>query len=167
MGMRLRVGPVSVSSRGRVGVRAGPVSVYGGGRRRSSRSSNDGWAYLILLVLVVAAIGLAIKYWYVTAPVLVLLCIGAVMVAQRNKERKAAEAVAAQEALERWLAGPPPVLEVPGRFTQNWFAAHVPALHPGQVPALYAELHQRGWTSERIEQRVVPFLAQNPFYTEA
>ena len=31
MGMRVRMGPFSVNSRGRVGVSAGPVSFYGGG----------------------------------------------------------------------------------------------------------------------------------------
>jgi len=38
MSVRLRLGPFRVSSRGRVGVRVGPVSVYGGGHR-SKRSS--------------------------------------------------------------------------------------------------------------------------------
>src|SRR3954471_4511539 len=33
MSLWLRLGPFSASSRGRVGVRAGPVSWYGGGRR--------------------------------------------------------------------------------------------------------------------------------------
>src|SRR3954470_15602646 len=33
MGMRLRLGPASISSSGRVGLNMGPVSVYGGGRR--------------------------------------------------------------------------------------------------------------------------------------
>jgi hypothetical protein len=34
MGIRLRLGPFSISSRGRVGVRVGPVAAYGGGRGR-------------------------------------------------------------------------------------------------------------------------------------
>src|SRR3954470_17467916 len=53
MGMRVRVGPLSVSSRGRVGVNAGPVGVYGGG----GRGSSDGCAGLIAIAL---AIGLII-----------------------------------------------------------------------------------------------------------
>src|SRR6202035_3062218 len=59
MGARLRLGPVSVSSRGRVGVRAGPVSVYGGGRRRRSSknaSSGDGLAALIAIAVVVGIV---------------------------------------------------------------------------------------------------------------
>ena len=41
MSVRLRLGPFSVSSRGRVGVRVGPVSVNGGGRgRKRSYPSN-------------------------------------------------------------------------------------------------------------------------------
>jgi len=41
MSVRLRLGPFSISSRGRVGVRAGPVSVYGGGHRRKRRSTSN------------------------------------------------------------------------------------------------------------------------------
>lgn len=49
--MRVRVGPFSVSSRGRVGVRAGPVSVYGGGRRRrNSGGSGAGVGCLGVLI---------------------------------------------------------------------------------------------------------------------
>jgi hypothetical protein len=36
---------------------------------------------------------------------------------------------------------------------------------PGQVPAFLQELHERGWTDQRIQQRVMPYLAMNPFYT--
>jgi hypothetical protein len=39
MSVRLRFGPFSISSRGRVGVRVGPVSVSGGGRRRRRNTS--------------------------------------------------------------------------------------------------------------------------------
>jgi hypothetical protein len=60
MGMRVRLGPLSVSSRGRVGLRAGPVSVYGGGgrRRRSGGSNGSGefWIALIGFALVVALV---------------------------------------------------------------------------------------------------------------
>jgi hypothetical protein len=41
MSVRLRLGPFSISSRGRAGVRMGPVSVYGGGRRRRRRSASN------------------------------------------------------------------------------------------------------------------------------
>ena len=61
-------------------------------------------------------------------------------------------------ARERWLAGPPPPLQFPGRFTQNWIAEHAPNLHPGQVPVLLTELRRRGWTETDIEQRFVPYL---------
>lgn len=61
-------------------------------------------------------------------------------------------------AHQQWLAGPAPPLQMPGRFTQNWLAANVPALHPGQVPPLLDELRARGWTDERIQARVAPLL---------
>lgn len=41
MSVRLRLGPFSVSSRGRVGVRVGPVSVSGGGHRRKRSSPSN------------------------------------------------------------------------------------------------------------------------------
>lgn len=55
---------------------------------------------------------------------------------------------------------------MPGRFTENWLAANVPNLHPGQVPALLKELRARGWSDERIEARVQRYLATNPYLTE-
>ncbi len=160
----------------------GPVGVYGGGRRRRSRSSGGGglWALFGLLLL----IGLAIEYWYIAVPVAVLLLglafLGSRMQAKQKREEatrqdaewRAMEAERQeaerererrqQVAIEHWLAAPPPRLVMPGRFTQNWLAAHIPDLHPGQVPVLLKELHARGWTEERIEERVAPFLAENP-----
>lgn len=41
MSARIRLGPFSLSSRGRAGVRVGPVSFYGGGRRRKRRSASN------------------------------------------------------------------------------------------------------------------------------
>ena len=41
MSVRLRLGPFRISSRGRVGVRVGPVSVSGGGYRRKRRSASN------------------------------------------------------------------------------------------------------------------------------
>jgi len=196
MGMRVRIGPFSVSSRGRVGVRAGPVSFYGGGRRRR-RSSGSGCGALLVVLLVFGVIAIAIQYWYVTLPVLAVIGVVVFFSAQAQRGRAAevasqqAEAdqqsreraaeVARQEAEaerrrhqaalvraaaeeRRWLASPPPPLTLPGRFTENWLAANVPQLHPGQVPVLMEELHDRGWTDERIERRVAPHLARNPFY---
>jgi hypothetical protein len=177
--MRIRMGPVSVSSKGRVGVRAGPVSVYGGGRRRRSRrrsSSGGGGGALIALFGILLVVGLAIEYWYIVVPVLVVVLVIAGAGSNQKKQREAEQAAAAKqaraaagqariEAQRRWLEGPPPVLHVPGRFTENWFAANVPSLHPGQVPALLEELHERGWTDQRIEKRVGPYLLRNRFYT--
>jgi hypothetical protein len=180
--MRIRMGPVSVSSKGRVGVRAGPVSVYGGGRRRRSRrrssSSGGGGGALIALLGFILVLGLAVEYWYIVVPVLVVVLVVAVAGSNQKKQRAAEQAAAAKqaraaavqariEAQHRWLEGPPPVLRVPGRFTENWFAANVPSLHPGQVPALLDELHERGWTDQRIEKRVRPYLLRNRFYTES
>lgn len=92
-------------------------------------------------------IGLAIKYWYVAIPVAALVVW--LLVASRKQ-------AAARHAA--WLAGPPPPLHFPGRFTVNWFRANGPGLHPGQVPMLLAELRRRGWSSSDIEQRATPYL---------
>jgi hypothetical protein len=56
VGMRIRLGPFSVSSRGRVGVRVGPVSAYGGGRRGSSGSEWGEWGVLIGAFTAVAVV---------------------------------------------------------------------------------------------------------------
>jgi hypothetical protein len=162
------MGPVSVTSKGRVGVRAGPVSVYGGGRRRHSRRrSSSGGGALIAFLGVVLVVGLAIEYWYIVVPILVVVIIMAVAGSNQKKQRQAERTAAAEriqlEAQHRWLDGPPPALQVPGRFTENWFAENVPSLHPGQVPALLEELHERGWTDQRIEKRVRPYMLKNPF----
>lgn len=194
MGFRVKMGPVSVSSRGRVGVRAGPVSVYGGGRRRRRSSSGDGSGAALLfgLVAIAVVVGLIVKYWYVAVPLLVVSGLMLVAVAkarakataekqavaarlvQERQEREArdratrqaAEAEARAKARQTWLDGPPPPLRVPGRFTDKWFAENAPQLHPGQVPVLMAELHERGWTDDRIARRVRPYLLKNPYFSE-
>lgn len=64
--------------------------------------------------------------------------------------RAVAEAEAQAVAQREWLEGPPPPLQVPTRFSETWFANHVPKLHPGQMPALTSELRARGWNDQRI-----------------
>jgi hypothetical protein len=168
MGMRVRIGPFSVSSRGRVGVRAGPVSFYGGGTRHRRRSSSSGGGAFIGVLTVIVVLALAVEYWYVSLPLLSLIGAASYFAVKaggrRSAERAAAAAREQAEAERRWLVGPPPILPLPGRFTQNWFASYVPGLHPGQVPTLMAELRARGWTQERIDQRVRPFLDANPYH---
>ncbi|HWG09178.1 MAG TPA: hypothetical protein VN672_09245 [Solirubrobacteraceae bacterium] len=64
MSIWLRAGPLKLSSRGRVGVRVGPVSAYGGGRRRRS-GDVSGWGLLVgfaLVALVIYAIYLAVMW---------------------------------------------------------------------------------------------------------
>jgi hypothetical protein len=41
---------------------------------------------------------------------------------------------------------------------QNWIAANVPHLHPGQVPMLEQELRLRGWHQQDMSARVVPYV---------
>lgn len=161
--MRLGVGPLSVSSRGRVGVRVGPVSLSGAGYHRR-RGGGGGRAYgvLVAVVLVGVVVVAAIKYWYVTVPVLCLLG-WRIAVVRRDTGIKAAQRrQAEEEAYRAWLAGPPPTLVVPGRFTDAWFARNVRDLHPGQIPALIGELHARGWTDNKIAVRVHPYIRENP-----
>ena len=148
MSVWLRAGPVRISSRGRMGVRLGPVSVYGGGRRRN-RSSSGGT--LLGLLVVLALIGLAIEYWFITIPIAAVV-VAVAVVGMRNTRRRAVE------RHQAWLDGPPPPLIFPGRFTPNWFVRNGPYLHPGQVPVLLAELRRRGWSEADIEQRAAPFL---------
>src|SRR4051812_38352163 len=127
MGLRLRMGPVSVSSRGRIGVRAGPLSMYSGGSRR--RTKSGGWGLLGLLLAAAIILSAAIQYWMYVLPALIVATVIAFKLRTRGRARRA-------EAHARWLAAPPPPLELPGRFTQNWIASNVPRLHPGQVPVL-------------------------------
>jgi hypothetical protein len=205
MGMRVRVGPVSVSSRGRVGVNAGPVSVYGGGRRRRTSSSGT-WSGLIGLAIVLGLIVIAVMWplslfghaigltpswhelmhhdhvWehqhypliglrYLGSAAALLCCMAllgyALHVAGRGRvqerRRLSAEVAAkreqhAQAAHAAWLASPPPPLELPGRFTQNWVVQTVPQLHPGQVRVLLEEMRRRGWSEADITRRVRPYL---------
>jgi hypothetical protein len=84
--------------------------------------------------------------------------------AQAQAERTQAEALAQIEAMRAWAQGPPPTLYVPRRFSEDWFANNVPKLHPGQVPALLEELRARGWTDQRIQQRLPRYLALNQFW---
>lgn len=231
--MRVKLGPVSLSSTGRVGVKAGPVYVSGGGRRRRRGStSSGGWGAVLLFLIALAVVALIFLYavvwplslwghaihltpswhqlmhrdhtWmhehyplvglrYLEAFGLLLLLLAAIFVAvavpvkrgQAERERlAAAQAIerrrqahalavereqqvrkqAAQRlrslllARERWLEGPPPPLQLPGRFTQTWIARNVPELHPGQVPVLLEELRRRGWSEPDIERRVAPYL---------
>jgi hypothetical protein len=166
------------------------VSVYGGGRRRRRSSSGDGSGAALLfgLVAIAVVIGLIVKYRYVAVPLLVVggLMLVAVAKAAAEKQavaarlvqerqeseardrvtRQAAEADARAKARQAWLDGPPPTLRVPGRFTDKWFAENAPQLHPGQVPVLMTELHERGWTDDRIARRVRPYLLKNPYFNE-
>ena len=160
MSARLRIGPASISSRGRVGLNVGPVGIYGGGRRR--RSSGGGGGALGALLVIGIAVVLAVKYWYVVAPLALLIIVLGIATARRNAVRREEAAVAAAEAHQQWLAGPPPPLTVPSRFTDKWFASYVPTLHPGQIPVLLDELRRRGWGDDQIALRVQPYIAQNP-----
>lgn len=64
MSLWFRVGPLSLSSRGRVGARLGPVKVYGGGRSR--RGSNDELVGLVAVVFVVSLlIAAVVAFWKV------------------------------------------------------------------------------------------------------
>ena len=83
----------------------------------------------------------------------------------RTKLQEADEEKARQneEVVRQWLRGPPPVLEVPARFSEQWFATTIPSMHPGQWPSLDRELRARGWTTEKIETRLSRYVAANPY----
>lgn len=88
-------------------------------------------------------------------PAVAILAVPILRAADRHREERHRQA---QAAYEQWLASPPPPLQAPARFTQSWIANNVPSLHPGQVPALLAELRSRGWTDEKIAMRIRPYL---------
>jgi hypothetical protein len=186
-----------------MGVRAGPVGIYGGGRRRSSSGSGAAFlGFLIVLAIIVFAvmwplslfghaIGLTpswhqlmnrnhtwmhqyyslvgLRYLGAAGILLVVLTMLAIPLLasakQRAEERRQQAAAAADEherrahaAFAERLSGPPPVLEMPGRFTSKWIAPNVPGLHPGQRLVLLDELIRRGWSYADIEGRVKPYL---------
>src|SRR5690348_16456556 len=71
MGMWIRLGPVSLSSRGRVSARLGPLGASAGGRRRRRPSGGSGKAILIVLffiffvlALIAWGIWLGIEAWW-------------------------------------------------------------------------------------------------------
>jgi hypothetical protein len=173
---RVRVGPLSYGPKGRRGIHAGPFSA-------SYNVHNPAFGAFMLLVVVLAVVS---KIWP-------LLLVGAVVfvpvwlvtkgkrdasaaearrqaairdeTAQRlAAERDAAEAQARAKAQREWLEGPPPTLYVPRRFSEDWFATNVPHLHPGQVPTLVEEMRARGWSEQRIQQRLPRYLVQNQFW---
>jgi hypothetical protein len=189
------MGPFSVSSRGRVGVNAGPVSFYGGGSRRSSSGGGGVLAFLIGVAVLMFVVMWPLSLWghaihltpswhqlmhrdkawmhehyalvglrYLGAALLLFVLAAATVAPLVRRERERQSELAAQRAHEAtlarqvWLDGPAPPLPLPSRFTQNWIAANVPYLHPGQVPVLLAEMRARGWSEERIDQRVRPYL---------
>lgn len=148
MSLWFRLGPLGMSSRGRVGVRMGPVSWYGGGRRRRRNASSGS---LLVVVLVLGLIVLAIEYWYVTLPIAAVAILLGALVAKHSREKAAAR-------YQAWLEGPPPPLAFPGRFTQNWFLSNGSDLHPRHMPLLAKELRRRGWSDNDIAERAAPYL---------
>jgi hypothetical protein len=183
----LRTSRFSVSSRARHKVRAGLAGLSRGRRRTRPPSGGRGRVLLGVAMGVAIVVALVVRSWAAAIPILAIALIVAARTAKNNSDRKAgaahlrarqeaanawargeAEQKDAQrraEAQQRWLERPPPPLRTPKRFTEKWFAANVPKLHPGQIPVLVAELRTRGWTSRRIEQRIGRHLAANPFYT--
>lgn len=171
---RVRIGPLSYGPKGRRGVHVGPFSA-------SYNVRNPFFGAFMLLVVVVAIVQ--------SAPYLLLLVLIPLYLGLKRKEKReqqgaaarqlhAEQAAAAQklreqqavaeakiqaEAQRKWLEGPPPTLYPPHRFSEKWFAGNLPKLHPGQVRPLFLELYARGWTNERIEQRLHRYFQQNPF----
>lgn len=103
-----------------------------------------------------ALVGL--RYLGAAAIVLALLALLAIPFVRSSRQRAEERRQRARAAFAEWLAGPPPALEMPGRFTAKWIAQNVPTLHPGQVPVLVEEMTRRGWSSADIERRVVPYI---------
>jgi len=161
MRLGIRLGPISLSSR--VGGRRGR------GRKKSKPSASEDYVgcFVFVFVVVGGAIAAVIKYPYVGVPALVAmgaLVVWLVKVVRKGQRKAEREAL---DAERRWLAGPPPTLMVPGRFSDAWFATYVPRLHPGQVPALFDELRERGWSEDKLAVRVEPYIELNPYLARA
>jgi hypothetical protein len=116
---------------------------------------------LMLLVVVVAIIQ---ALWPVLLGAAVLTVVALVVTKNARAERREVSRQRRARELERWLAGPPPVLYLPARFSEQWFATNVPGLHPGQIPVLLDEMKARGWSNQHIAQRLGRHLHHNPFY---
>ena len=151
---RLRVGPLSYGPKGRRGLHAGPFGF-------SYNTRNPVLGAFVLLAIIIAVVQAFWPYLLAAGVIIVVARIatqgGRANAAEAAKQRR-------EEALQRWLTGPPPPLALPARFSHGWWASNLPGMHPGQVPILLAEMRARGWTNERIQQRVGPYLRQNPYY---
>jgi hypothetical protein len=123
------------------------------------------WDVVLVVVLVVGLIYLAIKYWYLTIPLVVVGGIVFFIASSRAADRRLQEQERERREYEQWLNGPPPPFLAPGRFTQKWIQANVPYLHPGQVAPLLEDLRSRGWSDTAIEQRVAAYLPAGAAYT--
>jgi hypothetical protein len=153
---RVRIGPLSYGPRGQRGIHLGPFS--------ASYNANR-WNLFVGVLVVIGLVVIVVKaIWPFLLAAVVL--VGVYMIATKDKRaaNRAAMRQRRAEELQRWLDGPPPTLYVPPRFSEQWFATHVPRLHPGQVPVLRAEMRARGWSDRHITQRLGRYLAQNPFY---
>lgn len=151
---------MSVSSRGRVRVSAGPMSWSGGGRRSNASGGGSCLGLILVLGLVAIAVEWIVEHWYIAVPVLVVALFAVLLAVGKYVEHSEAKR---QAEIEAWLAAPGPPLVVPTRFSENWFAENVPSLHPDQVPALYDALRHRGWREDKIEARLRQYLDANPF----
>jgi hypothetical protein len=175
MSMWVRLGPVSLSSRGRVGVRAGPISMYGGGGGR--RSSSGGIGDVIALLFVVAIVFMVVMWPLSLWGHAIHLTPSWHQLMNRDHAwmhehyalvglRYIGAAVLLLLAL--FVASLPfwGFVERRAEERSRLQAAAAaeeqpetePYLHPGQVPMLLEELHARGWKDERIGHRVTPYL---------
>jgi hypothetical protein len=103
-----------------------------------------------------ALVGL--RYLGAATILLVVATVFAIPLLRSSGRRAAQRRQRSRAAYADWLAGPPPALEMPGRFTAKWIAENVPTLHPGQVPVLVEEMRRRGWSAAEIERRVEPYV---------
>jgi hypothetical protein len=113
-------------------------------------------------MLVVIVVALVAKFWPIMVVGIIIFVVVWAATKEKRAEQAAARAKAQAEERQRWLQAPPPRLYVPTRFSEQWFATNVPRLHPGQVPTLFRELRARGWSEQKIHQRLARYLAQNP-----
>ena len=152
-------------------VRLGPIA-YGPNGHRSAQIGPLGMTYnanspfMNGLMALVTAVAIISALW----PFLLALGVLTVLVIALNKRRHGLRRPPIQpaqsDAIHTWPHRPAPALALPTRFSEQWFAANVPSLHPAQVPLLRAEMKSRGWTNRHIAQRLDPYLRQNPAYPE-
>lgn len=171
MGIRLRLGPLRLSSRS-IGVRVGPVGAYvSAGRRKrrpvkrrrsaASAGSSDCLAYRALTDLPPMTGSHTTALPRIAPPVQESARVVAVPARPGTREwvrsvrETLAEEIARGTAEREWLGRPGPNALVPPAGVAGWVRDCVGEIHPDQHDSIVATLAARGWSDRAIEDKVL------------